>query len=230
VQNETDLIRQRYARRKSRQKTFGDPLAPGYFLAMQEKERKLVDLIKSCGLRPMRHKRVFEVGCGVGNGLLELIQLGYDPQNLTGCDLLEEVAEIARHRLPQACTIIVGDATNVAFEDESFDIVMQSTVFTSLLNDDFQRKLGDSMWRLARRGGGVLWYDFVYDNPRNPDVRGVPLRRVRELFPEGTVRGWRVTLAPPISRRVTSVHPRLYGVFNALPLLRTHLLCWIAKN
>jgi hypothetical protein len=39
----------------------------------------------------------------------------------------------------------------------------------------------------------------------------------------------RVTLAPPISRRLTRVHPGLYGVINALPFLRTHLLCWIAK-
>ena len=41
------------------------------------------------------------------------------------------------------------------------------------------------MWRWVRPGGGVLWYDFTFDNPRNPDVRGVPLARVRELFPHG---------------------------------------------
>ena len=27
-------------------------------------------------------------------------------------------------------------------------------------------------------GGGVLWYDFTVNNPRNPDVRGVPMKRV----------------------------------------------------
>jgi ubiquinone/menaquinone biosynthesis C-methylase UbiE len=230
VEIETDLVRERFERRKCSREGFTDPLDPAYFLMVQERQRKLVELIRSCGLRPMRYKRVFEVGCGVGDGLLELIRFGYDPQNLTGCDLLEDAVQIARHRLPQACTIISGDASTIPLEDESFDIVMQSTVFTSLLNEDFQRKLSDRMWRLVKPGGGIVWYDFVYNNPRNPDVRGVPLRRVRELFPEGSIRSWRVTLAPPIGRRVTRLHPRLYGVFNAVPLLRTHLLCWIAKN
>lgn len=75
----------------------------------------------------------------------------------------------------------------------------------------------------------MLWYDFTFNNPSNPDVRGVSLKRVRELFPQGRVSVRRVTLAPPISRRVVRVHPAMYGVFNALPLLRTHVLCFIEK-
>ena len=39
----------------------------------------------------------------------------------------------------------------------------------------------------------------------------------------------RVTLAPPLARAVCAVHPSLYTLFNALPLLRTHRLAWIAK-
>jgi len=73
----------------------------------------------------------------------------------------------------------------------------------------------------------VLWYDFTVDNPRNPDVRGVPLARLRALFPQGQLRQRRVTLAPPLARAVTKVHPALYTVFNALPWLRTHVLAWI---
>jgi hypothetical protein len=105
--------------------------------------------------------------------------------------------------------------------------VMQSTVFTSLLDDDYRHALADKMWQIA--GDGILWYDFAYDNPQNPDVCGMPLRKVRELFPNGRFTVRRVTLAPPIGRRVTRVHPQLYTIFNFLPFLRTHLLCWIAK-
>ena len=75
----------------------------------------------------------------------------------------------------------------------------------------------------------MLWYDFTVNNPRNADVRGVPLGRVRALFPQGRVQSKRITLAPPIARAVTRVHPALYPVFNATPLLRTHALAWIAK-
>jgi hypothetical protein len=75
----------------------------------------------------------------------------------------------------------------------------------------------------------VLWYDFTVDNPRNPDVRGVPLKRVRELFPHARMQARRITLAPPVARAVVRVHPALYTLFNTLPALRTHVLCWLAK-
>jgi hypothetical protein len=122
-----------------------------------------------------------------------------------------------------------GDASLVKLPDESEDIVLQSRVFSSLLDAPFQWRLAQTMWRWVRPGGGVLWYDFTVDNPRNPDARGVPVARIRELFPEGRLRVQRVTLALPIARAVCRVHPALYHVFNAVPLLRTHVLAWIEK-
>jgi hypothetical protein len=83
---------------------------------------------------------------------------------------------------------------------------------------------------VARPGGGVLWYDFTVDNPRNPDVRGMPPARIRALFPEARLESRRVTLAPPLARAVCRLHPGLYTLCNALPPLRTHLLCWLGKS
>jgi hypothetical protein len=107
--------------------------------------------------------------------------------------------------------------------------VFVSTVFSSLLDDGYQQRLADAMWAWLKPGGAVLWYDFMVDNPRNPDVRGVPLARLRALFPQGRLRYRRVTLAPPLARAVTRIHPGLYRWFNTLPLLRTHVLAWIDK-
>ena len=75
----------------------------------------------------------------------------------------------------------------------------------------------------------MLWYDFTVDNPRNRDVRGVSLKRLHQLFPQARISHQRVTLAPPIARAVCPLHPGLYPVFNALPLLRTHVLAWLEK-
>lgn len=132
--------------------------------------------------------------------------------------------------LPAATSVLLGDASTLELPDHSFDVVYQSTVFTSILDDEFQMKLAARMWSLAKPGGGVLWYDFIYNNPANPDVRGVPVAKVQSLFPDGEIDCWRLTLAPPISRRVTRLHPKLYTLFNAVPFLRTHVLCWIKKN
>jgi len=160
----------------------------------------------------------------------ELLRLGFAPERLTGLELLPERHAQARRLLPAATTLWLGDATDAPLAPASQHIVLQATVFSSLLDAAAQAQLAAAMWRWLRPGGGVLWYDFVYDNPRNPDVRGVPLARVRELFPEGRVSFERVTLAPPLARAACGLHPALYGVFNALPLLRTHVLAWVGKG
>jgi hypothetical protein len=125
--------------------------------------------------------------------------------------------------------VCLGDACLAPVDAGSQDLVLQSTVFSSLLDDAFQQQLADAMWSWLRPGGAVLWYDFTINNPRNRDVRGVPLARLRQLFPQGRVLAERVTLAPPLARLVCRWHPALYRVFNALPLLRTHVLAWVGK-
>ena len=227
--NEPRAVAERYARRVS-----GDRyslLRPDVWQTVQERQRALLALF---GRRGWSHAdlaalRLLEVGCGAGGNLLELLRAGIRPEHLSGVDLLPDRIEAARAVLPPAVALHEGDALALDLPPASLDIVFVSTVFSSLLDDAFQQRLADALWCWVRPRGAVLWYDFVFDNPRNRDVRGVPLARVRALFPQGQVTASRVTLAPPIARAVTRLHPSLYTVFNTLPLLRTHVLCWIAK-
>jgi SAM-dependent methyltransferase len=225
--SEARKVAERYARRD-----VGDrysALNPDVWQTLHERQRAMLALFAQAGLRDVSALKLTEVGCGAGGNLLELLRLGFAPEHLTGLELLAERFAQARRVLPAATGVWQGDATEAPVEAASQDIVLQSTVFSSLLDDAFQQRLADAMWRWLRPGGAVLWYDFTVDNPRNPDVRGVPLKRVRELFPQGRITHRRVTLAPPLARRVARVHPALYAVFNSLPLLRTHVLAWIAK-
>jgi SAM-dependent methyltransferase len=225
---ELQAVVERYARRPVTDERY-HPLRPDVWQSLQERQRAMLGLFRALGLANLSALRLLEVGCGAGGNLLELLRLGFVPENLAGIDLLPERVTRARHVLPPAVRLEAGDATAAPVPDASLDIVYVSTVFSSLLDDGTQQRLADAMWRWLRPGGGVLWYDFVVDNPRNADVRGVPLKRVQALFPEGAVRSRRVTLAPPLSRAVCRIHPALYSVFNAVPLLRTHVLAWIAK-
>lgn len=229
--SELHEIHSRYQRRAGRDvSAVYSPLKPANYMAAQERERAIIRCIVACGLQPVAEKSILEVGCGAGEVLQQLLRLGFRPENLVGNELLPEKAQIAIDRLPKSLRIVVGDARTIDIPEKSFDIVLQSTVFTSILSDEFQQQLADLMWRFVKPGGGVMWYDFVYDNPSNKDVRGVSLARLKALFPQGKfayVR--RITLAPPIGRRVTQLHPCLYTVFNVLPFLRTHILCYIQK-
>ena len=227
AQREPDAVAERYARRAASDRY--SMLRPDVWHTVQERQRAMLTLFARLGWADLAALRLLEVGCGSGANLQELLRLGFAPQHLSGAELLPERIALARAGLPATVTLFEGDATQLDLAPASFDIVFVSTVFSSLLDSAFQQRLADTMWRWVKPGGGVLWYDFTVNNPRNADVRGVPLGRVRSLFPAGRVQSQRITLAPPIARAVTRVHPAFYTLFNTVPLLRTHSLAWIAK-
>ena len=228
---EVQGVIERYARRKPG--SLYSILRPEVILSTQELQRAILFMLASvCGYAAddLRNLKLVDVGCGYGGHLLDFLRFGFAPQNLRGVELLPDRAAAARTVLPRGIEVHEGDANLADVAPASQDVVFQSVVFSSLLDAIFQQQLADRMWSWVRPGGGILWYDFTMNNPRNPDVRGVPLKRVRALFPDGTIHARRITLAPPIARRVVQLHPSLYALFNGMPLLRTHVLCWIAKS
>lgn len=229
-QHETQALAERYARREGADRY--SILRPDVWQLLQERQRALLRGFKRRGLTDLSALRLTEVGCGSGGNLLDLLRLGFAPEHLQGIELLAERHAVARHVLPPATRLWLADATSPAqapIEPGSQHLVLQATVFSSLLDDAFQQRLADTMWRWLRPGGAVIWYDFTMNNPRNRDVRGVPLARLRALFPQARVQSERITLAPPLARLVCGWHPALYPVLNAVPLLRSHLLAWVEK-
>lgn len=230
--DDADGIARRYARRAAAAGGADPyhPLRPEVQRLLQERQRAMLALFARAGWTDLADKRIVEVGCGAGGNLLELLRLGAQPQHLLGIELLPERHALARAVLPPAVELWLGDARAAPVAPASQDLVLLATVLSSLIEPAGQESLAAAVWRWLRPGGALLVYDFVVDNPRNPDVRGVPLKRLRALFPEAELRSRRVTLAPPLARRVCPRHPALYEVFNALPLLRTHRLTWIGRR
>lgn len=226
--DETRAVAERYARRAAPGRY--SMLQPDVWQTVQERQRAMLRLFIQQGLTDLPALRVLEVGCGAGGNLLELLRLGFAPEHLSGAELLPDRLAQARAVLPAVVSLHAGDASQLPIAAGSQHIVLQSTVFSSLLDDAFQQQLAAAMWRWVAPGGGVLWYDFTVDNPRNRDVRGVPLARLRQLFPQAAITHRRVTLAPPLARPLCRLHPALYPVANALPLLRTHVLAWLGKR
>lgn len=224
---EAVAVAERYARRQAPGRY--SLLRPEVWQALQERQRAMLGLFAAAGLRDLAPLRLVEVGCGAGGNLLELLRLGFAPPHLYGIELLPERLAQARARLPGALALHGGDALHAPLAAQSQDIVFVSTVLSSLLDAAYQQRLADAMWAWLKPGGAVLCYDFVVDNPHNPDVRGVPLARLRALFPQARIVHRRVTLAPPLARALVRLHPALYRPFNALPWLRTHVLAWIGK-
>lgn len=204
-------------------------LNPVVIKILQEKERALIRWIKYEGFANVSQIKLLEIGSGYGDNLLEFIKLGFSPANLVGNDIITKRIELAKNKLPSTLKLIEGDAATLNLPENTFDVVFQSTVFSSILDNGLKLKLSDKMWKLAKPGGGLLWYDFIYNNPKNKDVKGIPVKTLRSYFPSGKLKIWKITLAPPVARLVTKLNPNFYNLFNLLPILRTHVLCWIKK-
>lgn len=201
---------------------------PDVFISHQEVDRGFWRALRHAGLTDFPSLKLVDVGCGSGSGLLRFLRWGFRPGNLMGIELMSARADEARSRMPPGVRIETGNALTV--ELPTVDIVTQSMAFTSILDADLRRDLAAHLWRAIRPGGGFLWYDFVYDNPNNRSVIGLGLNAVGKLFPEGQIKSWRVTLAPPVARRLNGLPTTAIRTANAVPWLRTHRVCWIQKR
>lgn len=196
---------------------------PANLFTRHGQERALLWALQQAGSLPLAGKRVLEVGCGTGQWFCAFENFGARQNDLAGIEIDASRLTQAKERYPHA-DLHLGDATSLPWPDASFQLVWQSTVFTSILDDDTRTTLAREMVRVLAPGGAIVWYDFSYDNPRNPHVRGVGRNSIRALFPACRVTTRRVTLAPPLARRLVP-HCRWLAVLleNAL-FLNTHLI------
>lgn len=225
-------IERRYARRTEQGKgNLYDPLLPVNIALRQERERAMMVMLRRfLAGRPLQSLRILEIGCGNGRNLVDFINWGAKPENCVGNELLTDRVALARANTLPATTILQGDASALDLPDGSFDIILQSTVFSSILDEGLRQAVAANMWRLLAPNGGIFWYDFTIDNPHNPDVTGIPQAKVKALFPQARYDAKKVTLAPPLARRVVRISPILYPILNTLPFLRTHVVALLRKG
>ena len=193
--------------------------------AQSERELKYQEILKK-KYSSLDSVSILEIGAGSGINLYFFKKLGLKWENIYANELLEDRIKQLKENFP-IIEIYEGDGRCILPEKEStFDIIFQSTVFTSILDNHVKKELAHKMWSLLKPGGIILWYDFVYDNPQNKDVKGIKIPEIKSLFPEyDKISINKVTLAPFIGRRIK----KFYSFINLLPFLRTHIIAVIQK-
>ncbi|HET7420691.1 MAG TPA: class I SAM-dependent methyltransferase [Candidatus Dormibacteraeota bacterium] len=225
---ESERIARAYRSRSAGVASRWDLANAGNRAILAERRNLVRRVLDDQGWLPLGERRLLDVGAGGGAELAWFTELGAVEANLAGIDLLPERVESARRRFP-AIDFQVGNAERLPFPDASFDILVAYTLFSSILDGAMARAVAAEMTRVMKPGGGLLWYDFRYDSPSNHDVRGVPASRVRDLFP--TLRGGfvRLTLLPPLARRLGPLTGIGYRALSTLTFLRSHLLALLVK-
>ena len=224
--SEVIKIRQRYDSRKidKRVQKHYKHFHSYYFIRV-ERELRFNEILKR-KFSEISRLKIIEIGAGNGHNLIFFHRLGIPWKNIWANELLEDRGEELIHNLHPGSHICIGNALDLDFRQQ-FDIVLQSTVFTSILDNDFKRQLAKKTFEMIKSGGIVLWYDFKYNNPHNKDVKGISKKEIKQLFPNAkNIEFYNVTLAPPIGRKLG----KLYNLINFLfPFLRTHLIAVVKK-
>ena len=103
-------------------------------------------------------ERILDIGCGEGNHLQFFSRLGFDA---CGLDASPYMIRRARERLGHRCTLEVGDAEDLPFEDNEFDLALLINTLEFL---DRPAEVLMEAGRVARRGvfigvtNSLSWY------------------------------------------------------------------------
>ncbi len=225
MKDEVQKIEQRYQRRKHNEQVAKNQSNFYYNYNIQiERELKYLEILKK-NFNSFNDIKLLEIGAGGGGNLLFFHRAGIPWSNIYANELQQDRAIVLKEKTGTT-NISVGDALELNF-NELFDVILQSTVFTSILNQDFKQSLAEKLLNMLKPEGFILWYDFKYNNPTNHDVKGVGKKEIHQLFHKAAkIEYFNVTLAPPIGRRIG----KLYHLVNLLfPILRTHLIAVIHK-
>jgi ubiquinone/menaquinone biosynthesis C-methylase UbiE len=82
---------------------------------------------------------ILDVGCGGGESLLQFLTFGFPPSCLYGIDIQQERIHEAKEKLPNM-NFVCGDAAQMNYESGYFDMVMESTMFIQLTDDELAQK------------------------------------------------------------------------------------------
>ena len=199
-----------------------DSTNPGNRAMNIERDRVLTEL--TTGVLPDRGLRVLDLGCGN----LSVLPTSVRVQVRIGLDLL--MTRLSDLRTRDNTPTVNGDGAHLPFPDDTFDVVVMSTMMTSVLDQDIRRAVGAEVERTLCPGGALLWYDMRMPNPRNSATRSIRQSELRDLFPHlsGDIRS--LTVIPAVARRLGRAAPRGYEALRRLPFMRSHLAACLLKR
>lgn len=99
---------------------------------------------------------VLDVGCGTGEYLLRFQRAGC---NVYGLDMSPSMLGVARGKLGDGARLHLGDATQMPFRDDQFDLITTTLMLHEMPQDVRMETLGE-MKRTLKPDGRLLLIDF----------------------------------------------------------------------
>lgn len=158
-------------------------------------------------------KNILEIGCGPG-ALSQALHRWYPDSEITGIDRDSSFIEFAREKVP-GVLFSEGDATNLAFDKESFDVTISNTVAEHIEPSKFFREQyrvlkpdGICLVLSARRGINILAPCTLEQTDFEKEIWSRAEKRYSELNKEHDV------CLYPMNESEYPIHMQKYGFRN----------------
>ena len=115
--------------------------------------------LRELGVRmfpPFEGMTVLDVGCGTGIHLERYQKAGCQ---VFGIDLSPSMLRVARNRLGVSANLYMGDASNMPYSDNKFDLIIMSTVLHEMPSEVRSAVINESK-RTLIEDGRILLIDF----------------------------------------------------------------------
>lgn len=228
--SEISRINKEYNRRNSLDNNEYNLLfSPNVHLNRLVKDFTTCSFLKEHFPEGLQEIKILDVGCGHGEFLNLLRNMGALNENLYGIDLSQDRIKVGKSKYG-GINFSVGSG-GLPYEKSSFHLLTANTVFTSILDDSLRQIVAADMLSALKENGIILLYDFKYNNPKNEHVKALTFRDVKKIFPNCAIQRKSLTLAPPLSRYISRISFTLAFLMEKfLPFLRTHTIYCIQKK
>ncbi len=180
-----------------------------------------------------RQYKILDVGCATGYGLAPFFLAGFHTHQRQGIDLFEERIDLGKSKYP-GLNLQVGDATDMSFPNDHFDMVMEQFCFCHILDDTVIKTISTEMVRVAKPGGYILIMDWIIGSAKRK-YNGITKTKISNLFcrkrETQIVRRFPAKLAPPLGRVLSKYAPTFYPIaMRALPFAVLAKLTLLRRN
>jgi ubiquinone/menaquinone biosynthesis C-methylase UbiE len=180
-------------------------------------------IVKALNTLPVRRDwKILDVGCASGGSLLQFLEFGFSPDCLFGIDIIPERIQHGQKKYPNI-KFICGDASQMNFDSDFFDFVIESTMFMQLTDKNQAKRIADEMLRVVKHGGYLMLIDWRYDFGI-PKYKALSRKRIIDLFNVGALT--RIcclkhgALIPPLGRMMSKYfYPFYFFVQSHFPFL-----------
>lgn len=173
--------------------------------------------------------KLLEVGCGELFWPEVFIEIGCHKENCYGTDILHQ-RMIKGHNKGRQTSAVTSSVLELPFQSNSFDLLCQLTLMTSIPNHTDRIEASREMMRILKPGGYILWYDFRFNNPKNPHTKAIGKNELHQLFAPLPVKLKTITVFPPLARKIPPAGVPLLKFINLFSMLRTHYLALIGPK